>query len=119
MISAVTTTGTGATTLIVTESLEVVVPSVQSKVRVVEPPTAGYQGCVESIGPPLPVTETPEGPEGEVSVQAVASVESQVYENVSPRVIVTGPSEPLALISVLIAAETDTGVPATKTATIR
>lgn len=82
-------------------------------------PVAGYQGCPGSIGPPLPEVVVPESPDGEVSVQAVASVELQEYENDSPSVIVTGPSEPLALISAPIEAKAEIGVPAKKTATIR
>ena len=81
LMSAVSTgEGGGTARLITTESLEVLTPSVQSKVRVTGLPIAGYQGCPGGIGPPLPAREIPDGPEGEVRVQAVESVELQEYE---------------------------------------
>ena len=52
----------------------------------------------------MPLRVEPEG-NGDVIAQTVALVEDHVYMYESPSVIVTGPSEPLALIS----AETVTG----------
>jgi hypothetical protein len=80
LMSAVTVAGggAGATTLIVTESVVEVTPSVQLMVSVVDPPTAGYHGWPEGIGPPEPEREIPESPVGEVRVQAVASPDDQL-----------------------------------------
>ena len=60
----------------------------------------------------------PEG-NGDVISQTVAPVEDQVYVYESPLLIVTGPSEPLALISTVGAAKTLTGKEIEKTATAR
>ncbi len=69
---------TGATTLITTESVALVTPSVQSMVRVVGLPIVGYQEWSGLIGPSEPEVEgEPVTPEGEVSLQAVALVEVQ------------------------------------------
>ena len=77
-------TGTGQTSgtlkLITTKSVAVFVPLVQLRVRVVGVVVDGYQACPGTIGPPTPVSEMPELPVGEVSVQAVAPVEVQLYE---------------------------------------
>jgi hypothetical protein len=77
LMSAVTMPGAAAK-LITTESEAVLTPSVQFKVRVVEPPTLGYQGWIGSIGPPDPFKDMPESPVGEVRVQAVALPEVQL-----------------------------------------
>lgn len=103
LISAVTVPPAGAR-LITTESVAVSVPFVQFKVNVVGEPRLGYQGWPEEIGPPLPMVEIPESPDGEVSVQAVALEDAQEYEYSAPSVIVIDPSAPLALISAVTVA---------------
>jgi len=76
---------------------------VQSRVSVVIPPTAGYQGCPGLIGPSEPARVIPVTPEGDVSWQAVAPEEVQVKFHDSPLKIVTRVSEPLILISAVTA----------------
>ena len=93
-----------------TLSVVVLVPLVQLIVKVVEVATVGYHEWPEPIGPPVPESAIPESPVGEVRMQAVLSDEVQLYENWAPSVIVTGPSEPLILISTAAAAETESGI---------
>lgn len=69
LISTITSGGggvDGAIIFIVTESLTLEAPSVQSMVNVSEPPTAGYQGWLGLMGPSLPDVVTPETPLGVV-----------------------------------------------------
>ncbi|OHB01973.1 MAG: hypothetical protein A3F53_01620 [Candidatus Zambryskibacteria bacterium RIFCSPHIGHO2_12_FULL_48_10] len=68
----------GATTLITTASVAVVVPSVQLSVSVVGVEVEGYHGWLGAMGPSLPERDTPETPEGDVSWQDVAFEEVHV-----------------------------------------